>query len=75
MRVYERDAGRGDLGLVEGATHGAEGAVAGGRWVGEVVGVGSGGVGWECGVDGCGAGEGVVEFLLRLEIGERGVGE
>lgn len=67
MRVYVADAGRGNLGLAEGATHGAEGAVAGGGWVSEVVGVGSGGIGGECGVDGSGAGEGVVEFLLRLE--------
>lgn len=66
MRVYVADVGGGNLGEREGARHGAEGAMAGGGWVGKVVGVRGGGVGGECGVDGSVAAEGVVEFLARF---------
>jgi hypothetical protein len=71
VRIYVADVGGGDLGEREGARHGAEGAVAGGGWVGEVVGVGGGGVGGEGGVDGGVAVEGVVEFLAGCQWGGR----
>ena len=63
MRVDVVDSGRGDLCVREGARHCAQGAVAGGRRLGQVVGVGGGGVAGEEGVDRGVAGEGVVEFL------------